>query len=172
MARQLLVLRHAKSAWDTGAATDFERPLAKRGKKDAPRMGIWLQKQELIPDYIVSSPAKRAKKTARRVCKALGIDRGFIQWDARIYEANASTLLAVLSDFPQDKKNVLLVGHNPGLEMLLVYLCGSGIPMPEDGNLLPTCTLARLEMPEDWTQLETGAARLASLVRPQSLPKK
>ena len=172
MSRQLLVLRHAKSAWNTDATTDFERPLDKRGKKDAPRMGIWLQKQGLIPNHTVSSPAKRAKKTARRVCKALGIDRGLILWDARIYEANASTLLAVLADCPQDNKIVLLVGHNPGLETLLVYLCGSGIPMPEDGNLLPTCTLARLDMPEDWMQLKTGSARLVSLTRPQALAKK
>ena len=72
MSRELLILRHAKSAWDTSAATDFERPLAKRGRRDAPRVGRFLLDQGLIPDYVVSSPAERAKQTVIGVCEQLG----------------------------------------------------------------------------------------------------
>lgn len=171
MPRHLLILRHAKSAWDTDAATDFDRPLAERGKKDAPKVGKWLHRQNLIPDHVVASPAKRAKKTARKVCKALGIDKDQIQWEPRIYEAGATRLLEVLADCPPSAKTVMLVGHNPGLETLLVYLCGPNIEVPEDGKLLPTATVAHLEMPKDWSQLETGTARLLSLTRPGMLPK-
>ena len=74
MSRELLVLRHAKSAWDTNAPSDFERPLAKRGRRAAPRVGRWLEEQGLIPDHVVSSPAERAKQTVIAVCQALGID--------------------------------------------------------------------------------------------------
>ena len=63
MPRELLILRHAKSAWDTNAPSDFERPLAKRGRRAAPRVGRWLEEQGLIPDHVVSSPAERAKQT-------------------------------------------------------------------------------------------------------------
>ena len=95
MPRQLIIMRHAKSAWDTDAATDFERPLAKRGQRDAPRMGAWLQEQGIVPDFVVSSPAKRARQTVLKVCKPLGVKKKKIHWDARIYGAGAEELLEV-----------------------------------------------------------------------------
>jgi phosphohistidine phosphatase len=170
MTRQLLILRHAKSAWDTDVPTDFDRPLTKRGKKDAPRVGNWLCRQQLIPDYVLSSPAKRAKKTAVKVCQILNIEKHQINWDPRIYEAPTGRLLEVLSHCPATAKIVLLVGHNPGLEMLLEYLCET-LPAPQDGKLLPTATVAHLEMPDVWSQLSAGAARLISLTRPSALPE-
>lgn len=170
MSRQLLILRHAKSTWDTQAATDFVRPLNKRGEKDAPRMGRWLRQQGLIPDYVVSSPAERARQTALKACKGLGIPADRLQWDLRIYDATPEQLLAVLADCPEIARTVLLVGHNPGLELLLRYLCRS-VPVPADGKLLPTATVAQLEMPADWQQPDPGAARLVSITRPASLPQ-
>ena len=74
MSRELLILRHAKSAWDTPAETDFDRPLNGRGKRDAPRIGAWLMAQALLPDHVIASPARRARQTTRRVCKELGLD--------------------------------------------------------------------------------------------------
>jgi len=170
MTRQLLILRHAKSAWDTDVATDFDRPLGKRGKKDAPRVGNWLRQQRLIPDYVLSSPAKRAKKTAIKVCQALHMEKHQINWDLRIYEAPTGRLLEALADCPATAKRVLLVGHNPGLEMLLEFLCET-LPDSQDGKLLPTATVAHLEMPDVWSQLGAGAARLISLTRPSALPE-
>jgi phosphohistidine phosphatase len=169
MSRQLLILRHAKSSWDSDAPTDFERPLSKRGQHDAPRMGAWLRQQGCIPDYVVSSPAKRAKQTVRRVCEALAIETDQTHWEPRIYEASPGTLLHVLADCPDKAETVLLVGHNPGLESLVEYLCGDRTPAPTDGKLLPTATVARLAMPDDWGQLETGCAHLISITRPRSL---
>jgi phosphohistidine phosphatase len=168
MSRQLLLLRHAKSAWDTEAATDFARPLNKRGERDAPRVGRWLRQQGLIPDYVVSSPAERAKQTALRVCKELDLGEERLHWDPRIYEAPPGELLRVLADCPETARTVLLVGHNPGLELLLRYLCES-TPTPADGKLLPTATVAQLAMPADWRQLDPHCARLLTITRPGSL---
>ena len=170
MSRYLLLLRHAKSDWDSDAAEDYERPLAKRGKKDARRMGQWMHQEGLRPDYVVSSPAVRARETVYGVCKELGIHNDDVQFDRRIYEADAATLLAVLADCPQGPNTTLLVGHNPGLADLLTWLWGEKTTRPEDGKLLPTATLARLRMPKDWTRLERGCARMVVLTRPRSLP--
>ncbi|MDO9140744.1 MAG: histidine phosphatase family protein, partial [Methylobacter sp.] len=120
MTHELLLLRHAKSDWSVDM-DDFSRPLKKRGRRAAKQMGRWLVKQQLIPDIILSSPATRALATAQRVCKQLGMDESAIICDPRIYEADAQTLLALLK-VRRDERRVLLVGHNPGLEDLLLKL--------------------------------------------------
>lgn len=169
-ARQLLVLRHAKSAWDTAVVSDFDRPLSKRGKRDAPRLGGWLRQQGLVPDLVVSSPAKRARKTTTKVCRELGIPKQEICWEPRIYGATTETLVQVLSECRSDAAIVLLVGHNPGLEDLLDYLCGDDHLVPTDGKLLPTAALARLRVTAEWKYLEPNCATLVSIMRPSSLP--
>jgi phosphohistidine phosphatase len=169
MIRELLVLRHAKSAWDTDAPTDFDRPLAKRGRKDAPRVGRFLLERGLRPDYVVSSPAERARQTVIAVCEPLGIDRSEINWDERIYHASSGTLIDVLNDCPDEARRVLIAGHNPGLETLVRSLCDHDVPTPHDYKLMPTAAVAHLETRTDWSQLEVGTARLLSLTRARSL---
>ena len=163
--RELLILRHAKSSWDSDADSDFDRPLAKRGKKDAPRVGAWLYREGLVPDLVVSSPAERAKQTALKVCESMEFKKKKVLWDKDIYAAGLNELLAVLARCPADAVTVLLVGHNPGLEELLAYLVGGEVDVPDDGKLLPTATLARLEMPRDWSGLENGCADLVGITR-------
>jgi phosphohistidine phosphatase len=169
MSRELLILRHAKSNWDSDAKSDFARPLAKRGKKDAPRVGAWLYREGLVPDLVVSSPAERARQTAVAVCKGLDYKRKEVVWDEAVYEATLADLLGVLARLPGDAKTVLLVGHNPGLEHLLGHLVGDDLDLPGDGNLLPTAALARLDMPDDWSDLTPGCAQLVNLTRPKAL---
>ncbi len=171
MPRELLILRHAKSAWDTPAASDFDRPLNGRGKRDAPRMGAWLLAQELVPDHVIASPARRARQTARRVCKALGRDPDGVAWQPRLYLADVPTLLEALAGCPADASRVLLVGHNPGLEELLEYLGGTRLEPPPGGKRLPTATVARLALPDDWTHLAAGQGELLAWVRPRDLPE-
>jgi phosphohistidine phosphatase len=171
MTRELLLLRHGKSDWDSGD-DDFNRPLKDRGKRGAQRIGVWLAQQHLTPDLVVASPAERALVTAQKTCKAMGNGDEGIQRDKRIYAAEIDDLLAVLGDCPQDAGRVMLVGHNPGLEELLVWLANEVVPVPEDGKLLPTATLARLQMPVDWRTLVAGCARLDSITRSGTLPKK
>lgn len=164
---QLWLLRHAKSAWDT-AASDFDRPLTDRGKRDASRMGRWMAQQGLIPDQILASPAKRARQTVKRVCRELGIDLDRVCWDERIYEAEAEDLLALLRAFPLVNGKILLVGHNPGLVELLESL-GKIAPVGEI-KLLPTAALARLAVAGNWCDLKPGAGHLLGIMRPRELP--
>lgn len=169
MPRELLLLRHAKSDWESGAATDFDRPLAKRGKNDAPKVGAWLYREGLVPDHVVSSPAERARQTVEKVCKRLDFKKKRIIWEPDVYEADISDLLDVLARCPAKATTVLVVGHNPGLEELVLHLAGEEIERPSDGKLLPTAAVARLEMPEDWSQLAPGSAQLISITRPRGL---
>jgi len=170
MSRELLILRHAKSDWNGDMANDFVRPLAKRGKKDAPRVGEWLYREGLVPDFVISSPAERTRQTVTKVCKSLDYKKKNIVWDEAIYEAGVPRLLEVLGRCPRTASTVLLVGHNPGLEELLSFLAGDEIALPDDGKLLPTAALARLEMPDDWQALEKGCAQLVSVTRPRKGP--
>jgi phosphohistidine phosphatase len=169
MPRELLILRHAKSDWDGDALSDFARPLAKRGKKDAPRVGAWMYREGLVPDLVVSSPAERARETTHAVCKGLDYKRKAVVWDQAIYEATVADLLGALARLPANAKTVLLVGHNPGLEELLVHLVGDDLDDLDDGKLLPTAALARLEMPDDWSNLTPGCAQLVNITLSKTL---
>lgn len=171
MARELLLLRHGKSDWDT-EASDFNRPLKDRGKRGAQRIGVWLQQQELFPDYIVSSPAERAIATAEKTCKAMGQGTQAIHRNQQIYGADLEALREVLGGCSPQARRVLLVGHNPGLEDLLVDLTAGELCDQLDGVLFRTASLARLNMPEEWTALKTGCAKLLSLMHSRSLPRK
>ena len=171
MTRELLLLRHGKSDWGTGV-DDFHRPLKDRGKRGAQRIGVWLAQQKMVPDHIVTSSAERALVTAQKACKAMGNGAAGIRRDKRIYAAGIDELLAVLGDCPESAGRVMLVGHNPGLEELLVWLAGGAVPVPDNGKLLPTAALARLQMPADWRALVAGCARLDSITRQNTLPEK
>jgi phosphohistidine phosphatase len=116
--RELFLIRHAKSSWDDPTLADFDRPLNKRGREDAPLMGRFLKKSGIKPDLIVSSPAKRAKKTARIVAEELGYDKDDILFVDGIYEASLQSLIYTVCGFPDEAKRVMLVGHNPGITEL------------------------------------------------------
>lgn len=170
MTRQLFIMRHAKSSWETEAETDFERPLAKRGKIDAPRMGTWLLENQWVPDHVVSSPAERAKQTALKACKSLGIHKDDIFWDPRIYGAGTQDLLHVLAEVPPHASRVLLVGHNPGLEFLFSFLAEENSEISPDLNPIKTATVVLLDIPCDWKEIEPGCAKVMAIQYPRDLP--
>ncbi len=169
MKRSLLIMRHGKSDWNTDSQSDFERPLAKRGQKAVKRIGKWLIQQELTPDYIISSPANRAQQTAIGICRKLKLAESSIIWEPRIYGADMQTLLDVLVACPPEKQKVMLIGHNPGLEMLFRYLAGETFETSQDQNPMPTAALASLDMPDNWESLDTGAGKLISIIYPREL---
>lgn len=169
MKRELLILRHAKSSWDSDARSDFDRPLSKRGKRDAPRVGRFLMSAGLVPDYVVSSPAKRARQTVLAACAEMNIGEQQVQWDERIYHASTGALMDVLSESQADARRVLIAGHNPGLEMLVQTLCKDRVPMPDDWKLMPTAAVAHLEISCPWDEIDGGIASLISLTRARSL---
>jgi phosphohistidine phosphatase len=167
MSRELWLLRHGKSDRDI-ITEDFDRPLKKRGKRAAKHMGNWMLQQDLIPDLVISSPAKRAIDTAKIVCAALGIIERDIKQDKRMYEEGIERIKSMLISTMVNVKTVLLVGHNPELEALLIDLAGAA-NMPGMEKLLPTAALVRLAMPEDWTNLYSGCARVISIIHPKTL---
>ena len=168
MSRQLLLLRHGKSDW-SAAVSDFDRPLKKRGKRAAQLMGLWLKQQNLVPDHILSSPAARARNTAEKLTKAIGLTGQQIHYDPGLYAANLQYLKIALANCPHNAQRILLIGHNPELESLLEFLNKATIPVPADGKLLPTATLAIFNMPDNWNVLTKGCSQLVSITRPADL---
>ncbi len=112
--KTLYIARHAKSSWDDASLSDFERPLNKRGKRDAPIMAEKLKALGVKPDLILSSPAKRAKTTAKHYRDVLGSE---LQYDERIYEASLMSLIYLAQEKFEDIDSLMIVGHNPGLTM-------------------------------------------------------
>lgn len=165
MTRELLLLRHGK-ARKRKLGSDFDRPIADAGKRGAQRTATWIWRNDLMPDYVISSPAARALETARKACKAMGMGPQGIIEDPRIYDATTHELLQILGDVPQSARRVLLVGHNPGLRKLLCYLDGV------NDERLPKAALAQLELPDSWQQLAPGSGRSLNQVRPAELPQR
>lgn len=164
--RQLLILRHGKSSWEVDV-NDYYRPLKQRGIDAAQKIGLWLQNTALIPDIIISSPATRAMATATEVEKVIDVPE--IRQDERIYGETVAQLLEVLSEIPEGYERPLIVGHNPGIEGLLLYLASVSDQYYQDWKLMTTGTLAILTMPKNWLQLDEQCAQLVDLVRGRDL---
>jgi phosphohistidine phosphatase len=153
--RYLTLLRHAKSSWSDPTLDDFDRPLNKRGKRDAPRMGRRLAERGFHPDCILTSPAKRARKTARKVVKALGIDKRRIREEPELYLADPEDFRRVLSRLDPACTDVLVVAHNPGITDFLNELTGAGI------DNIPTTGVARIRLQgSDWEAALASAGEL------------
>jgi len=163
-------MRHGKSDWDAGAADDFSRPLSARGQRDSPRIGQLLAVNGLLPESIVCSPAVRTNETALLVCTGADISTDRIYHDRRMYLAGVDELLAVIADNHDRPWPLLLIGHNPGLEDLLLYLVGDAAAHTGSGKIMPTAALAQVELPDDSDRPAAGAGRLVTLTRPRELP--
>lgn len=166
---QLLIMRHAKSDWDSGMSNDFDRPLARRGLRDANRIGAWLAAREPGQVLIIASPAVRARETARIVAGKLGIKDDDMVWDRDIYEASVHDLLAVIERHAGEHTCVLLIGHNPGLDALVSFLADSEPPRTLSGKLMTTAAVAMLEFNDGKVGTERYSAHLSRLLRPKEL---
>lgn len=163
--KTLLLLRHAKSDWDNSSLRDFDRPLADRGKRDAPRMGRALKERGPAPDLIVSSPAARAKATAEAAIKSGGFTNS-LQFDEGIYDASTPELLRIVRRLPDEMSCVLMVGHNPGFEGLVNRLSGAQ-------ERMTTAALAAIEFQVDrWEDVEDGQGKLLWFLTPKHLQDK
>lgn len=149
--KTLYLCRHAKSSWKDKSLDDFERPLNKRGKNDAPLMGKILSKKNIKPALIISSPAIRAFETAKIFSSHLDYPEEKIKTDLQIYEASSRDLLNVLRDVDNKYKSVMLFGHNPGLNNLSDFLTGHVI------DNIPTSGVVCAELNfEQWASLDKG----------------
>jgi phosphohistidine phosphatase len=155
--KKLVLIRHAKSSWDHAGSGDAERSLNKRGKRDAPVMGQRLSERALGIELLVTSPAKRARKTAKAVAKALGLPRDRIRQDDRIYAAGTGDLLSSIADMDDSLSAVCLVGHNPAFTDLANLLSRG----PHIDNV-PTCGMVGFELGvSSWSEVAPGSAALA-----------
>jgi phosphohistidine phosphatase len=161
--KTLLVLRHAKSSWKNADLADHERPLKKRGKRDAPRMGKLLLEIEMTPNLIISSSAERALATAELVALSCGYEQE-ISVSRQLYHADTEDYLAVLRKQGEPHERVMVVGHNPGMEALVEDLTG-------DYQRMPTAALVQIQLPIDsWTDFtEEVSGELVGVWRPKEL---
>src|SRR5690349_1713094 len=175
--RTLVLFRHAKSAWPDVA--DHDRPLARRGIRAAPAMGRWLREAGLLPGQVLCSTARRARETWQFAQAGLAATPP-VTFDARIYEAAAADLLAVIREVPPATGTLLLIGHNPAIEDLARLLvtanggaAGPGGATPGDLERMrakfPTAAIAVLEFHGTWPGLAPGEARLTAFVTPRDL---
>lgn len=160
--KTVLLLRHGKSKRGPEYATDFERPLAKRGKRDAASMGEFITAHDLLPDMILSSPAKRATDTALRCAEAAGY-RGEVRLDESLYFAGHEVYLELLWGMHDSIGSVLFVGHNPTTESVIEAWSNRYVRMP-------TAALARIDFSvEQWTDVGEGGGQLAWVQLPRGL---
>ncbi len=161
--KTLLLMRHAKSSWKDSSMKDIDRPLTKRGHKNASRMGEVLKEAGLCPQLILSSPALRARQTAESVAKKSGYKESIQYYDS-LYMAEPDDYLKKLVKQPDTLERILVIGHNPGLEGLMQILSGQV-------EALPTAAIASITLPvENWADLtDKTECKLIEIRRPKDL---
>ncbi|MEU5208645.1 histidine phosphatase family protein [Streptomyces sp. NPDC020742] len=161
--RRLVVLRHAKSARPPGMA-DHERPLAARGERDAPAAGRWLRTADCIPDLVICSTATRARQTWELAAAQLPAPPP-VRHEPRLYAADATDLLAVVRETPDTVRTVLLVGHSPSVQELVLLLAQEALSdaLERAREKFPTCALAVLAQHDPWPGAAPRGALLTDL---------
>ncbi|MFI1795747.1 SixA phosphatase family protein [Streptomyces sp. NPDC020379] len=166
--RRIVLLRHAKADWPD--VDDHDRPLADRGRQDAPIAGRRLASAGIIPDLVLCSTAARTRETWKLAVHELP-QRPRTVYEDRLYEASVGELIAVINETPDDVADLLLVGHNPGMHGLADALAGSA-----EGDALarlnrtafPTASIAVLTLTGSWKSVELGACRLTDFWPPHT----
>ena len=175
-----MLLRHAKSAWPD--LPDHERPLAGRGRRDAPVMGRWLRTAGHVPDQVLCSTARRTRETWQLAQPGLGAAPP-VSFDDRVYEASAAQLLDLARYAPPAATTLLIVGHAPGIPELALMLARAATPADGDAGSsavpqaaldrmrakFPTAAVAVLELTGPWARLGPGTARLTGFVTPRDV---
>lgn len=155
--KTLTILRHAKSSWKDSTLADHDRPLNKRGERDAPVMAERIQQSGIRPSLILSSPAVRAWTTAKLIAKEISYPTEFLQRDERLYHAGVRKIIDVLAAQDVDFNSIMIVGHNPGLTDFANYL------MPGLTDNIPTCGIVSMTIDtDDWNLKETRKVELAA----------
>ena len=170
--KTIYLARHAKSSWNSDASSDFDRPLNKRGESDSEKIGKELKRLHWMPEKIIASPAIRAKQTCKAYCSELDYPLANVEWNSEIYAAYTVTLLQILTSLEESIKSVMLIGHNPAMEDLLVHLCGYAKineQQQKDGKIFTTANVAKLTCNSAWKDLVTNEMHLEKLLRPKEL---
>lgn len=171
--KTIYLARHAKSSWNSGATNDFDRPLSNRGEADAQRIGEEMHRLGWIPQKVISSPAIRAKQSCKILCEQLQYPIDHIEWNSEIYAAYMVTLMHILTSLNEEIDSIMLVGHNPSMEDLLVHLCGYAEThdvKQSNGKLMTTVNVAKINADVSWMNLVMHEAELVRLLRPKEIP--
>jgi phosphohistidine phosphatase len=161
--RILYLLRHAKSSWADATLRDFDRPLKKRGREAAARVGQRMASENLSSPLVICSPAVRTRETAEIVLANahLQIEPRF---DERVYEASLRELTQIVTEIPDAVEVAIMIGHNPGFEELLSFLTG-------EYRRMPTCALAKIGFGDvSWKDVRAGEGSLQWFIAPKELP--
>jgi len=162
MAKTLYLVRHAKSSWADMGQRDFDRPLNKRGLRDAPEMGRRLRKRNARPEIILCSPAQRTRQTLDLLIKEIGGTLDIVRFVESIYEASDETLLNLVQSLPESCASAMLIGHNPSIGWLANQLSDVRI------DRMPTCAIATLELAAPrWKVIGSCPARLNDFACPK-----
>jgi phosphohistidine phosphatase len=164
-------MRHAKSDWGEAALDDFDRPLNDRGWKTARRMGKELSRRAIRFDLVIASPAARVRETIDGLTEKLEL-KAEIRFEPRMYSASEQTLLEIVRNLPEGVHSPLLVGHNPGLQQLIVELTyrDTNARRHRVGEKFPTGALAQLELAAHrWSEVAPGSGEIADLILPKEL---
>ena len=146
--KTLYLVRHAKSYWGDQSLADFDRSLNKRGKRDAPFMGKVLKEMEVAPDLIISSPAKRAKKTALEIAETLNYPSKKIVFKEELYDASSNDILSIVKNIDENILTAMIFGHNPGLTYLNNYISNKYI------DNIPTTGIVALNLEVKWSEID------------------
>jgi len=161
----IMLMRHAKSSWKDRELRDYDRPLNKRGKKDAPAMGAFLEKTGMVPDVIISSPAVRARTTALLAAEEMGFDRDRIIWSESLYFDGPDAYINAVRNTSSGLKRVMTVGHNPMTEYAITLLAGM-----RSQNSVPTAAITCLKVNVgSWQELVPGCCSVLWMKRPKDL---
>ncbi len=153
--KTVYVVRHAKSSWDFPELADLDRPLNTRGLSNAPEMGQRLKDKEIIPDLVISSPAKRAHETCRIICHTLGYDESAIKINRELYHGDEDEMLELLKNLPDKYETVMLFGHNPAITFFVNDMTGENI------HNVPTCGVVAIKLTiNEWKEVDYGEAEL------------
>lgn len=164
--KTLYLVRHAKSSWDDLSLRDFDRPLNERGKRNALFMGKLFRSKGIKPDLIVSSPAKRAYSTAKKIAKEIGYETENIKTEPSIYDADVRALLKVVNELPEKAKSVMLFGHNPGFTDFANYLAGTDI------SNIPTCGMVCIRFSTSkWKEISRDTGTFVEFDYPKNYPE-
>lgn len=163
MSKELLIFRHAKSSWSHAGKSDYFRPLNKRGREAVKLMGQTLLERDCLPEAIHLSAAARTTETCQLFLEATQLSNTSLHATESLYLAGLDTLLKTIRGFDEQHQRVMLLGHNSGLEHLLLSLCPTAPRLP-NGKLLTTANIAIVELEGTW--LEWRSAKLLGLLRP------
>jgi phosphohistidine phosphatase len=168
--KRLYLLRHAKSSWKESGVPDHDRPLARRGRRASKAIAAHLREQDIAPELVLCSTARRARETFERVEPALGTP--VVRFEPELYGASADMLLDRLHEVPNVVGSVMLIGHNPSMQLLALDLARPGPAVRELEAKYPTAALATLVLAgSSWRALRPGGAELAGFVQPRELER-